>query len=51
LIASLCGIIKLELPKRSGGLNQFALRAQIYQQALQTAFQTLRNLHPKSLTA
>jgi len=48
LFASFCGFIKLELLKRASGLNHFALRAQLYQQALQTAFQALRNLHPKS---
>ena len=51
LFASFCGFIKLELLKRTTGLNQFALRTQLYQQALQAAFQALRNLHPKALPA
>jgi DDE superfamily endonuclease len=51
LFASFCGFIKLELLKRSSGLTQFALRAQIYQQALQSAFQSLRNFRPQSLSA
>ena len=51
LFASFCGFIKLELLKRSSGLNQFALRAQLYQQALQTAFAALRALQPQSLAA
>ena len=51
LFGSFCGYIKLELLKRSHGLNQFALRAQLYQQALQTAFAALRALRPQSLAA
>jgi hypothetical protein len=51
LFASLCGFIKLELLKRTTGLNQFALRTQLYQQALQAAFKTLRALQPRSLVA
>jgi len=51
LFASFCGFIKLELLKRSHGLNQFALRAQLYRQALQTAFAALRALQPQSLAA
>jgi hypothetical protein len=51
LFASFCGFIKLELLKRSSGVNQFALRAQLYQQALQTAFAALRALQPQSLAA
>ncbi|MBI1802175.1 MAG: transposase [Chloroflexi bacterium] len=51
LFASFCGFIELECLKRSSGLNQFALRAQLYQQALPIAFAALRALHPKSLAA
>lgn len=51
LFAALCGYIKLELLKTTTHLNQFALRAQLYQQALQTSFAALRALHPKPLGA
>jgi hypothetical protein len=51
LFASFIGYIKLELLKRAHGLNQFALRAQIYQQALQTAFHALRELQLTALPA
>ena len=51
LFASLCGYIKLELLKSTTRLNPFALRAQLYQPALQTAFTALRAMHPERLTA
>ena len=51
VFASFIGFIQLELLQCAKGLNHFALRAQIYQQALPAAFQTLRNFHPKSLPA
>lgn len=51
LFASFCGFITLELLKRSTGLNQFALRTQLYPQPLQIAFQALRALQPHPLAA
>ncbi len=51
LFAALCGYLKLELLKTTTHLNQFALRAQLYQQALQTSFTALRAMHPKPLGA
>jgi hypothetical protein len=44
LFAALCGYIKLELLRSSIKLNHFALKAQLYQQALQTAFRALQEL-------
>lgn len=51
LFAALCGYVKLELLKTTTFLNQFALRAQLYQQALQTSFAALRAMHPQPLGA
>jgi hypothetical protein len=51
LFAALCGYIKLELLKVSTRLNQFALKSKLYLQALQIAFETLRQLHPVRLAA
>ena len=49
--ASLCAYIKLELLKVSTQLNHFALKSKLYLQALQIAFETLRQLHPVRLAA
>jgi DDE superfamily endonuclease len=49
--AALCGYIKLELLKSSTKLNHFALKAKLYQRALQVAFETLRQFHPPPLAA
>ncbi len=49
--AALCGYIKLELLKQSTKLNHFALKAKLYQRALQAAFETLQLFHPPALTA
>src|SRR5258706_1222267 len=49
--AALSGYIKLELLKQSTKLNHFALKAKLYQRALQGAFDTLQHLHPPALTA
>src|SRR5260221_3660206 len=49
--AALCGYIKLELLKQSTKLNHFALKAKLYQHALQVAFETLQQFHPPALSA
>jgi DDE superfamily endonuclease len=51
LFAALCGYVKLELLKRSTKLNHFALKSQLYRQALQVAFTALRDLQPVQLAA
>jgi hypothetical protein len=49
--AALCGYIKLELLKGATHLNHFALKSKLYLQAIQTAYATLRQLNPVSLSA
>jgi len=49
--AALCGYIKLELLKVDLKLNHFALKAKLYQQAVLSAFNTLRELQPTDLPA
>ena len=49
--AALCGYIKLELLKVSTQTNHFALKAKLYTQALQTAFNALRQWQPVRLAA
>lgn len=49
--AALCGYIKLEMLKVSTQINHFALKAKLYAQALQTAFDALRQLQPVRLAA
>lgn len=49
--AALCGYIKLELLKVATQTNHFALKAKLYTQALQTAFDALRQLQPVRLAA
>jgi hypothetical protein len=49
--ASLCGYVKLELLKKSTGLNHFALRSKLYLKAIRSAFDTLQQLKPISLAA
>ena len=44
--AALCGYIKLELLKVDLKLNHFALKAKLYQQAVLSAFNALRELQP-----
>jgi hypothetical protein len=51
LFASLCGYVKLELLRSSSKLNHCALKAKLYQHALQTAFSALQQLQPVQLTA
>jgi hypothetical protein len=49
--AAVCGYIKLELLKLSTKLNHFALKSKLYLQAIQVAFDALRQLHPARLPA
>jgi hypothetical protein len=49
--ASLCAYIKLEMLKVSTKTNHFALKAALYANALQSAFQTLDTLQPIRLAA
>ncbi len=49
--ASLCGYVKLEMLRFSGGLNHFALKAKIYINALRSAFSELQKLQPLKITA
>jgi len=49
--AALCGYIKLELLRSSTQLNHFALKAKLYVQALQSAYQTLHSFPPARLLA
>jgi hypothetical protein len=51
LFAALCGYIKLELLKMTTKRNHFALKSRLYLQALQTAFEALRQLQPIRLAA
>jgi len=49
--AALCGYIKLEMLKVETKTNHFALKTKLYVNALQSAFQTLRELNPIQLSA
>lgn len=49
--AALCGFVKLEMLKVDARLNHFALKQKLYIRALQTAFSTLRELHPIQFAA
>jgi len=49
--ASLCGYVKLELLKKSTGLNHFALRSKLYLKAIRSAFDALQQLKPISIAA
>jgi hypothetical protein len=49
--AALCGYIKLELLKCVTRLNHFALKSKLYLHAIQSAYASLRELNPVSLTA
>ncbi len=49
--AALCGYIKLEMLKEENGTNHFALKTKLYVNALQTAYQTLREMNPVHLSA
>jgi hypothetical protein len=44
--AALCSYIKLELLRVATKLNHFALKSKLYMQAIQAAFNTLRELQP-----
>ena len=49
--AALCGYIKLEMLKVETKTNHFALKTKLYVKALQSAFQTLRELNPVKFSA
>ncbi len=49
--AALCGYIKLEMLKAETRTNHFALKTKLYVNALQSAFQTLREMNPVHLSA
>lgn len=49
--ASLCGCVKLEMLRFSGKSDHFALKAEIYISALQSAFSELQKLQPLQLAA
>jgi hypothetical protein len=49
--AALCGYIKLEMLKVETKTNHFALKTKLYVKALQSAFQTLRELNPIQFSA
>lgn len=49
--AALCGYIKLEMLKVETKTNHFALKTKLYVNALQSAYQTLRELNPIHLSA
>jgi len=49
--AALCGYIKLEMLKVETKTNHFALKTKLYVNALHSAFQTLRELHPIQFSA
>ena len=49
--AALCGYIKLEMLKVETKTNHFALKTKLYVNALQSAFQTLRELNPVQFSA
>lgn len=51
LFAALCGYIKLEMLKVETKTNHFALKTKLYVNALQSAFQTLRELNPIQFSA
>jgi len=51
LFASLCAYIKLEWLRKTTTLNHFALKTKLYVVALQSAFETLRQLQPVLLAA
>ena len=51
VFASLCAYIKLEMLKVATNTNHFALKAKLYTNALQSAFQTLDTLQPIRLAA
>jgi hypothetical protein len=48
--AALCSYIKLELLRVATKLNHFALKSKLYMQALQAAFNVLRELQPTRFT-
>jgi len=48
---ALCGYIKLEMLKVETRQNHFALKTKLYVKALQSAFQTLRELNPVKFSA
>ena len=49
--AALCGYTKLEMLKVETKTNHFALKTKLYVNALQSAFQTLREMNPVHLSA
>jgi len=49
--AALCGYIKLEMLKAETKTNHFAMKTKLYVNALQSAFQTLREMNPVYLSA
>jgi len=49
--AALCGYIKLEMLKVETRTNHFALKTKLYVNALQSAFQTWRELNPVQFAA
>jgi len=49
--ASLCGYVRPEMPGFSGRLNHSALKAEIYINALRSAFSELQKLQPLKITA
>jgi len=49
--AAPCGYIKLEMLKVETKTNHFALKTKLYVNALQSAFQTLREMNPVHLSA
>lgn len=49
--AALCGYIKLEMLKVETKTNHFALKTKLYVNALNSAFQTLREMNPVHLSA
>lgn len=49
--AALCGYIKLEMLKVETKTNHFALKTKLYVNALQSAYQTLREMDPVHLSA
>ena len=51
LFAALCAYVKLEWLRRSTKLNHFALKSKLYVTALHSAFESLRQLDPVSLSA
>ncbi len=51
VFASMCAFIKLEMLKVSTKTNHFALKAKLYLNALQSAFQELNELQPVRLAA